>query len=79
MTLENAEGRTVAVNTSRALRAVGWPGLRISAKVSFGARRRATRRGERWGVVTLRGTPVERTPAVAAAPLSEPSPRRRLP
>jgi D-alanyl-D-alanine carboxypeptidase (penicillin-binding protein 5/6) len=79
MTLENAEGRTVAVKTSRALSAVGWPGLRIPAQVSFGARRRTTSRGERWGVVTLRGTPVERTPAVAAAPLSESSPRRRLP
>ncbi|MBS1878706.1 MAG: D-alanyl-D-alanine carboxypeptidase [Actinobacteria bacterium] len=74
MTLENAEGRTVAVNTSRALSAVGWPGLRIPVQVSFGARRRTTARAERWGVVTLRGTPVARTPAVAAAPLSEPSP-----
>ncbi|MBS1883926.1 MAG: D-alanyl-D-alanine carboxypeptidase [Actinobacteria bacterium] len=79
MTVENGEGRTVAVDTVRALSAVGWPGLRIPAEVGFGARRRSTARGERWGVVTLRGTPVERTPMVAAAPLSESSPHSGLP
>ena len=73
LTLENAEGRTVAVKTSRALSAVGWPGLPIATQVDFGARRRVTARGERWGVVTLHGTPAERTPIVAAAPLGRPS------
>ncbi|MBS1889098.1 MAG: D-alanyl-D-alanine carboxypeptidase [Actinobacteria bacterium] len=79
MTLENSAGKTVAVDTSRALRAVGWPGLHIATQVTVGAPRRATAQGERFGVVTLRGVPVARTSAVVAAPLSEPSLTPRLP
>ncbi len=73
MTLENAEGHRVSVKTARPLRQVGWPGMRVGVGVKIGSRRRTATKGERWGAVTVRGTSVARSPAVAAAALGEPS------
>ncbi|HEX3736845.1 MAG TPA: serine hydrolase [Solirubrobacterales bacterium] len=73
MTLENADGHTVAVKTSRALKEIGWPGMRTPVHVSVGPPRRSASDGERWGTVMVRGTTIERAPAVAAASLGEPS------
>ena len=73
MTLENAAGGRVGVKTARPLRAVGWPGMRVGVQVKIGTRRRSAARGERWGVVTVHGPSIARSPAVAAASLGEPS------
>ncbi len=78
MTLENADGSTVAVKTARALKEIGWPGMRTPVHLSVGAPRRAASAGERWGTVMVRGTSIERAPAVAAASLGEPSLTWRL-
>jgi len=73
MTLENADGETTAVKTSRPLREVGWPGMKTTAHLNIGKARRSAEQGERWGTVMLRGTTIERTPIVAAQSLGEPS------
>ncbi|HTR74628.1 MAG TPA: hypothetical protein VMH33_05140 [Solirubrobacterales bacterium] len=78
MRLENADGHTVAVKTSRALKEIGWPGMRTPVHLSVGPPRRSATQGERWGTVTVHGTTVERAPAVAAASLGEPSLAWRL-
>ncbi|HVS98927.1 MAG TPA: hypothetical protein VHE08_00270 [Solirubrobacterales bacterium] len=73
MTLENADGHTVAVKTARALKEIGWPGMRTPVHIGVGPPRRSATEGERWGTVMVRGTTIERAPAVAAASLGEPS------
>ncbi|HVW46923.1 MAG TPA: hypothetical protein VHA76_07715 [Solirubrobacterales bacterium] len=74
MTLENADGSTVAVKTSRPLREVGWPGMPTTLHLSIGPARHTAEQGERWGTVMMRGAGVvTRVPAVAAASLGEPS------
>jgi serine-type D-Ala-D-Ala carboxypeptidase (penicillin-binding protein 5/6) len=73
MTLENADGSRVPLKTSRPLREVGWPGMRLPVRVSVGAARRSASQGERWGAVTMSGAAVARVPAVAAESLGEPS------
>ncbi|MBS1885065.1 MAG: D-alanyl-D-alanine carboxypeptidase [Actinobacteria bacterium] len=73
MTLENADGDTVPVKTTRPLREIGWPGMRTPVHLSIGPARRSASEGERWGTVMVRGTSVQRAPAVAAASLGEPS------
>ena len=78
VTLENADGSTVAVKTARALKEIGWPGKRAPVHLSIGPPRRSASEGERWGTVVLRGTTVERTAAVAARSLGEPSLTWRL-
>jgi hypothetical protein len=78
MTLENADGSTVAVKTARPLREIGWPGMRTPVHLGVGPPRRSASAGERWGTVMVRGTSVERAPAVAAASLGEPSLAWRL-
>jgi serine-type D-Ala-D-Ala carboxypeptidase (penicillin-binding protein 5/6) len=78
MTLENADGSTVAVKTKRPLREIGWPGMRTAVHLSVGPARHTAKQGERWGTVSVRGTSVARAPAVAAASLGEPSLSWRL-
>jgi len=79
MTLDNADGETVAVKTKRALREVGWPGMRTTVHLSIGKARRSATAGERWGTLMVRGASgVERTPVVVAASLGEPSLSWRL-
>jgi D-alanyl-D-alanine carboxypeptidase (penicillin-binding protein 5/6) len=78
MTLENADGETAAVKTSRPLREIGWPGMRTTVHLSIGPARHSAQQGERWGTLMIRGTSVERAPAVAAASLGEPSLSWRL-
>ena len=78
MTLENGDGDRVAVRTARPLKEVGWPGKRISVHLGVVARGRSASQGERWGTVMVRGTTVERAPAVAARSLGEPSLAWRL-
>jgi D-alanyl-D-alanine carboxypeptidase (penicillin-binding protein 5/6) len=78
MTLENADGDTVAVKTQRPLREIGWPGLRTAVHLSIGPARHSAAKGERWGTVMVRGTAVARTAAVAAGALGEPSLSWRL-
>ncbi len=74
MTLENADGDTVAVKTQRAVREVGWPGKKTTVHLSIGPARREAEQGERWGTLMVRGASgVERTPVVAARGLGEPS------
>jgi D-alanyl-D-alanine carboxypeptidase (penicillin-binding protein 5/6) len=73
MTLENADGDTVAVKTGRPLREIGWPGLRTAVHLSIGPARQSADKGERWGTLMVRGTSVARAPVVAAASLGEPS------
>ncbi|HVV91201.1 MAG TPA: serine hydrolase [Solirubrobacterales bacterium] len=73
-TLENADGDKVAVKTSRALREIGWPGMRTTVHLSIGKARRSAEKGERWGTLMLRGpNGPQRTPLVAAGRLGEPS------
>jgi D-alanyl-D-alanine carboxypeptidase (penicillin-binding protein 5/6) len=79
MTLENADGSTVAVKTSRPLREVGWPGMPTTLHLNIGLARHTAKQGERWGTVMMRGAGVmTRVPAVAAASLGEPSLSWRL-
>jgi D-alanyl-D-alanine carboxypeptidase (penicillin-binding protein 5/6) len=79
MRLENADGDMVAVKTARALREVGWPGMRTAVHLSIGKARRAAEQGERWGTLMIRGASgAERTPVVAATSLGEPSLSWRL-
>jgi serine-type D-Ala-D-Ala carboxypeptidase (penicillin-binding protein 5/6) len=78
MTLENADGETAAVKTSRPLREIGWPGMRTTVHLSIGPARHSAKQGERLGTLMIRGTTVERAPAVAAASLGEPSLSWRL-
>ncbi len=79
MTLENADGSTVAVKTSRPLREVGWPGMPTTLHLNIGPARHTAKQGERWGTVMMRGAgTVARVPAVAAAALGEPSLSWRL-
>ncbi|HEX4731011.1 MAG TPA: hypothetical protein VH299_07065 [Solirubrobacterales bacterium] len=78
MTLENADGETAAVKTSRPLREIGWPGMRTTVHLSIGPARHSAKQGERWGTLMIRGTSIERVPAVAAASLGEPSLSWRL-
>jgi serine-type D-Ala-D-Ala carboxypeptidase (penicillin-binding protein 5/6) len=79
MALENADGSTVAVKTSRPLREVGWPGMPTTLHLNIGPARHAAKQGERWGTVMTRGAgTVTRVPAVAAASLGEPSLSWRL-
>jgi D-alanyl-D-alanine carboxypeptidase (penicillin-binding protein 5/6) len=78
MTLENADGETVAVKTKRPLREIGWPGLRTAVHLSIGPARQSASEGERWGTLMVRGTSVARAPVVAAASLGEPSLSWRL-
>jgi D-alanyl-D-alanine carboxypeptidase (penicillin-binding protein 5/6) len=79
MTLENADGDTVAVKTQRALREVGWPGMKTTVHLSIGPARRSAKQGERWGTLMVHGASgVERTPVVAAGSLGEPSLSWRL-
>jgi D-alanyl-D-alanine carboxypeptidase (penicillin-binding protein 5/6) len=79
MTLENADGSTVAVKTSRPLREVGWPGMPTTLHLNIGPARHTAKQGERWGTVMMRGAgTVTRVPAVAAASLGEPSLSWRL-
>jgi serine-type D-Ala-D-Ala carboxypeptidase (penicillin-binding protein 5/6) len=73
MTLENAAGSRVAVKTSKPLRGVGWPGMRLPVRLGVGPARRSAAQGERWGTVTMSGATTARAPAVAAASLGEPS------
>jgi D-alanyl-D-alanine carboxypeptidase (penicillin-binding protein 5/6) len=73
MTLENADGDRVPVKTSKPLREVGWPGMRLPVRLSVGPARRSASQGERWGTVTMSGTTLARAPAVAAKSLGEPS------
>jgi hypothetical protein len=73
MTLENADGSRVAVKTSRPLKEVGWPGMRLSVRVGVGPARRSAAAGERLGTVTVTGAAVTKAPAVAADSLGEPS------
>jgi serine-type D-Ala-D-Ala carboxypeptidase (penicillin-binding protein 5/6) len=72
MRIENAEGETAAVKTSRPLREVGWPGLKTTVHLTPGKARRSAEKGERWGTLMVRGTTTARTPVVAAAKLEEP-------
>jgi D-alanyl-D-alanine carboxypeptidase (penicillin-binding protein 5/6) len=79
MTLENADGSTVAVKTSRPLREVGWPGMPTTLHLNIGPARHTAKQGERWGTVMMRGAgTLTRVPAVAAASLGEPSLSWRL-
>jgi len=79
MTLENADGSTVAVKTARPLREVGWPGMPTTLHLNIGPARHTATEGERWGTVMMRGAgTVTRVPAVAAASLGEPSLSWRL-
>jgi D-alanyl-D-alanine carboxypeptidase (penicillin-binding protein 5/6) len=78
MTLENAAGETAEVKSSRPLREIGWPGMRTTVHLSIGPARRSAEQGERWGTLMIRGTSVERAPAVAAESLGEPSLSWRL-
>jgi D-alanyl-D-alanine carboxypeptidase (penicillin-binding protein 5/6) len=79
MTIENADGEEVAVKTERALREVGWPGMKTIVHLSIGKARRSAEQGERWGTLMVRGASgVERTPVVAAGRLGEPSLSWRL-
>jgi serine-type D-Ala-D-Ala carboxypeptidase (penicillin-binding protein 5/6) len=73
MTLENADGSRVPVKTSKPLREVGWPGMRLPVHLGVGPARHTASRGERWGTVTMSGATLARAPAVAAASLGEPS------
>jgi hypothetical protein len=73
MTLENADGDTVAVKTARPLREIGWPGMRTTVHLSIGPARHTAAEDERWGTVMVRGTSVARAPAVATGSLGEPS------
>jgi serine-type D-Ala-D-Ala carboxypeptidase (penicillin-binding protein 5/6) len=73
MRLENADGDSVAVKTSRPLKEIGWPGMRTPVHLGVGRPRRTATQGERWGTVLMHGTTVARAPAVAAASLGEPS------
>jgi D-alanyl-D-alanine carboxypeptidase (penicillin-binding protein 5/6) len=73
MRLENADGDTVAVKTSRPLKEIGWPGMRTPVHLGVGDPRRSATQDERWGTVLMRGTTVARAPAVAAGSLGEPS------
>ena len=73
MTLENADGSTVAVRTARPLKEIGWPGMRTPVHLGVGEPRRSATQDERWGTVLMRGTTVARAPAVAAGSLGEPS------
>jgi D-alanyl-D-alanine carboxypeptidase (penicillin-binding protein 5/6) len=73
MRLENADGDTVAVKTSRPLKEIGWPGMRTPVHLGVGQARRSAAQGERWGTVLMRGTTVARAPVVAADSLGEPS------
>jgi serine-type D-Ala-D-Ala carboxypeptidase (penicillin-binding protein 5/6) len=79
MTLENADGSTVAVKTSRPLREVGWPGMPTKLHLNVGPARHTATGGERWATVMMRGAgTVTRVPAVAASSLGEPSLSWRL-
>jgi hypothetical protein len=78
MTLENADGSRVPVKTSRPLKEVGWPGMRLPVRLSVGPARRSASQGERWGTVTMSGATVAKVPAVAADSLGEPSLSWRL-
>jgi serine-type D-Ala-D-Ala carboxypeptidase (penicillin-binding protein 5/6) len=79
MTLENADGSTVAAKTSRPLREVGWPGMPTTLHLNIGPARHTAKQGERWGTVMMRGAgTLTRVPAVAAASLGEPSLSWRL-
>lgn len=73
MRLENADGEVVPVKTGRALKEIGWPGMRTSVHLGVGPARRSADAGERWGTVMVRGTTVARAPAVSAGSLGEPS------
>jgi serine-type D-Ala-D-Ala carboxypeptidase (penicillin-binding protein 5/6) len=73
MVLENADGSTTPVKTARALKEIGWPGMRTPVHLSVGPPRRSAQQGERLGTVMVRGTTIERAPAVAARSLGEPS------
>jgi serine-type D-Ala-D-Ala carboxypeptidase (penicillin-binding protein 5/6) len=73
LTLENADGSKMAVRTSRPLKEIGWPGMRMPLHLSVGPARRKASAGERWGTVVMPGTKVTRVPAVAAGALGEPS------
>jgi len=78
MTLENADGETAPVKTSRPLREIGWPGMRSTVHLSIGPARHSAKQGERWGTLMLRGAGIERAPVVATASLGEPSLSWRL-
>ncbi len=74
MTLENADGNRVKVETTRPLREIGWPGKKILVHLSIGKAQRSVSQGERLGTLMVRGASgVERTPVVAAGSLGEPS------
>jgi D-alanyl-D-alanine carboxypeptidase (penicillin-binding protein 5/6) len=73
MRLENASGDVVAVKTGRALKEIGWPGMRTPVHLGVGEPRRSASGGERWGTVKVRGTTVVLAPAKAADSLGEPS------
>ena len=73
MRLENAAGDVVAVKTRRALKEIGWPGMRTPVHLGVGPARRSASAGERLGTVMVHGTTVERAPAVSAESLGEPS------
>jgi D-alanyl-D-alanine carboxypeptidase (penicillin-binding protein 5/6) len=73
MRLENAAGDVVAVKTRRALKEIGWPGMRTPVHLGVGPARRSASAGERLGTVMVHGTTVERAPAVTVESLGEPS------
>jgi serine-type D-Ala-D-Ala carboxypeptidase (penicillin-binding protein 5/6) len=78
MTLVNADGSKVAVKTKRALKEIGWPGMRTPVHLGVAPAQRSASAGERWGTLMMRGTTVERTPVVAAKSLGGPSLSWRL-
>jgi D-alanyl-D-alanine carboxypeptidase (penicillin-binding protein 5/6) len=73
MRLENADGEVIPVKTGRALKEIGWPGMRTPVHLGVGPARRSADAHERWGTVMVRGTTVARAPAVTSESLGEPS------
>jgi D-alanyl-D-alanine carboxypeptidase (penicillin-binding protein 5/6) len=73
LTLTAADGQHAAVRTSRQLKAIGWPGMRVPVTVAIGHAGASVEKGQRLAHVRIKGAIGASTAAVANSALAKPS------